>query len=192
MRRCLVGGLVVGVCAALLSTSAGLARQQNCGGEERWAVKVAADAGAAQFDVANPIVTLLHDLIALPRPTLPTDDTTRLQAERAVRVVDGRLVRFKLESGRTGDQDYHLVVTDDTLLFSPGGSRTRPVPHSFVAEIVNPDCVVGRDGQVTAPSRFATELQTVYDAFHAAVHEHLRRMEPGRRHSGADNGRDVL
>jgi hypothetical protein len=82
-----------------------------------------------------------------------------------VRTVDGRLVRFKRESGRDGDDDYHLVITDETLQYSPGGSGTTPVPHSFVAEIVNPNCVPGRTGPPATTSHFATQLQQVYTAF---------------------------
>ena len=35
----------------------------------------------------------------------------------------------------------HIVISDDTLQFS---SKTQISPHSFVAEIVNPDCVSGK------------------------------------------------
>ena len=116
----------------------------------------------------NPITTQLHELVTLLRPQLPKDDTTRTSAERTVRVVDGRLVKFKLESGRTGDQDYHLVLTDETLQFSQGGGGTQASPHSFVAEIVNPDCVAGREGTDTVPSRFQAQPQAVYDEFRNA------------------------
>jgi len=135
----------------------------QCGGEERWAIKVAADQGAALIDV-TPLPTTLSDLVRLTRPSLPSDDITRVPAERAVRVVDGRLLHFKLESGKTGDHDFHLVITDDTQLFTPGGPGS-PSPHSVIAEVVDPDCVAGRDGSVTAPSRFAAQLATVRARF---------------------------
>jgi hypothetical protein len=83
------------------------------------------------------------------------------------RVVDSRLARFKRESGRDGDQDFHLVITDDALQFSPGGQNTDPIPHSFVAEIVNPACVGGKKGKSPTPSHWQTQLQNVFDAFHA-------------------------
>jgi len=139
----------------------------QCGGTERWPVKVGADAGATQVDLANPMPTLLHDLVAIPRPSIPSDDVTRVAEEQVVRVIDGHLVKFKLESGKTGDQDYHLVVTDDTLQFSPGGAGTQAVPHSFVAEIPNPNCVAGASGPTTAVSRFATQLAAVRTKFEA-------------------------
>lgn len=162
--RAIFEGVFVGL---LLLSGASSMRvlAQQCGGEERWPVKVGSDVTAATIDTA-PVTTSLHNLIGLTRPTLPSDDTTRLMQERTVRTVDGRLVRFKRESGRTGDDDYHLVITDETLQFSPGGSGTTPIPHSFVAEIVNPNCVPGRLGPPATTSHFATQLQQVYNAFH--------------------------
>src|SRR5713101_2033397 len=69
----------------------------QCGGTERWPVKVGSDAGASLVDLATPMPTLIHDLVAIPRPQIPSDDVTRVAEERSVRVVDGRLVKFKLE-----------------------------------------------------------------------------------------------
>jgi hypothetical protein len=136
----------------------------QCGGTERWPVKVGADPGASQVDLANPVPTALHALVNLPRPSIPSDDTTRTASERTVRVVDGRLVKFKKETGKTGDSDFHLVISDDTLLFSPGGSGTTASPHSLIAEIPDPDCIAGAAGG-TATSRFATQLLAVRNKF---------------------------
>jgi len=158
------GILALGVLLGCWPTLPGA--QTPCGGVERWAVKVGADPGITQVDLTALVSTGLHNLISLTRPSpLPTDETTRHALERTVRVVDGRLAGFKLESGRDGDQDFHLVITDDTLQFSPGGPGTQPVPHSFVAEIVNPACVGGRHGQTPTPSHIQAQLQTVYDRF---------------------------
>lgn len=137
----------------------------QCGGEERWAVKMGADIGVAQVDVGNPITTSIHDLVALVRPNLPSDDETRISAERIVRIVDGYLVKFKEETGKTGDSDYHLVISDNTMLYSPGGTSSQPSPHSFIAEIPDPNCVGGRHGQVTNPSRFQVQLAQVRTEF---------------------------
>lgn len=158
MRRLMVlaAGYLVG-----LSNSAGA----QCGGVERWAVKMGADPAAAQISIQNPTVTALHDLVSLPRPTLPTDDVTRATAEQSVRVVDGRLVRFKREGGKTGDADFHLVISDETLQFSPGGAGTQASAHSVIAEIPDPSCVGGRNGTVAAPSNFATQLTDVRAKF---------------------------
>jgi len=139
--------------------------QTQCGGEERWAVKMAADTGAASIDFQNPVATTLHDLVRLPRPTLPSDDVTRTVEEKIVRTVNGRLIRFKKETGKTGDSDFHLVISDATMLYSPGGPSSQASAHSFIAEIPDPACVAGREGTVTTPSRFAQELGTVLAAF---------------------------
>lgn len=155
--------LLAACCAALLFRP--VHAQTQCGGDDRWAVKMAADSGAAQIDLQNPIVTTIHDLVRLSRPTLPSDDFTRTAQERIVRVVDGRLVRFKKETGKTGDSDFHLVITDETILYSPGGAATQPSPHSVIAEIPDPNCVMGRDSTVTAPSRFAAQLDSVLARF---------------------------
>ncbi len=84
----------------------------QCGGEERWWVKMGADAGAVGLASQAPVSTSLHNLVRLPRPALPSDDETRVAAERQVRTIDAFLVKFKKESGKTGDQDYHLVISD--------------------------------------------------------------------------------
>jgi hypothetical protein len=91
--------------------------QAPCGGVERWAVKVGSDASAGTIDLDDVVDTSLHNLISPSRPTLPPngDSDTRLTQERTVCRVEGRLVRFKLESGRDGDQDFHLFVTDGHL-----------------------------------------------------------------------------
>jgi hypothetical protein len=134
------------------------------------------DTGAGSISLTSPITTALHQLVAIPRPaSLPSDDITRAPEEHEVRTVTARLRKFKLESGRTGDQDYHLVMTDDTLLFSPGGSGTQASPHSFVAEIVNPDCVGGRHGTSPMPSAFATQITAV----HAKFESHFANITGG-------------
>jgi len=92
MRKAIV---IAGAALVMAARSA----TAQCGGVERWAVKMAADQGAALIDV-TPVSTAFVDLIHITRPTLPSDDITRAPAERTVRVVDGRLVQFKLESAR--------------------------------------------------------------------------------------------
>lgn len=152
------------VVAASLTLASSLGAQQ-CGGTERWAVKMGADATAAQVDLQNPVTTSIHDLVLLVRPTLPSDDVTRAAPERTVRVVDGRLVKFKRESGKGGDSDFHLVISDATLLSSPGGPGSIPIPHSFIAEIPDANCVGGEHSTVATQSRFATQLGNVRTKF---------------------------
>lgn len=140
------------------------AASAQCGGEERWAVKMGADASAAALLAASPIGASLHDLVHIPRPALPNDETTRTSAEREVRALDAYLVKFKKEAGKTGDQDYHLVVSDGTLLYSKGGSGAAS-SHSVIAEIPDPLCVAGRNGTVPGPSHLAASLAQVRTAF---------------------------
>jgi len=137
----------------------------QCGGTERWPVKVGSDPSASQVDVGSPKPILIHDLVRLERPAAPGDDTTRLASERTVYVVEGHLLKFKHETGKTGDQDYHLVITDDSLQFSPGGSGTTPVEHSIIAEIVNPDCIAGRHGSPGTTSQFQAQLSDMRTRF---------------------------
>lgn len=148
------------VFASLTAPTAGA----QCGGDERWWVKVGADAGAVGLASQSPTNTSLHDLVLLPRPVLPNDEETRVDAEKAVRTIDAFLVKFKKESGKTGDQDYHLVIADGTLLYSKGGSGPAS-PHSLIAEIPDPRCVSGRNQTVTGPSHLATQLAQVRSAF---------------------------
>jgi hypothetical protein len=57
--------------------------QAQCGGVERWPVKVGSDPDAASVDT-NPTTATLHDLVRLPTPSLPHDDETRAPEERTV------------------------------------------------------------------------------------------------------------
>jgi len=133
----------------------------QCGGVERWAIKMAADPAAAGLATATPVATTFHDLLQLPRPA---SLTTRAATEQVVRVVDAYLVKFKKEAGKDGDQDYHLVISDQTLQYTQSGD-TIPSPHSFIAEIPDPDCVSGRNSTVTTPSHVQAQLQSVRTAF---------------------------
>src|SRR5262249_20795288 len=77
--------------------------------------------------------------------------------------VSGRLVLFKDEE----DGDYHLVITDDSLKYTPGGSNTNGLETgtSFIAEIPDPNCVPGKQGDPNAVSQFATQLRDVRAKF---------------------------
>ena len=141
------------------------ASAQTCGGFERWAVKVGSDPGVSSINLTNRVTTTLHDLVHVPRPTLPSGNTAHHNDERTVRVVDGRLVQFKLEAGKDGDSDFHLVISDDTLQFSPSGAGSTPSPHSFVAEIVNPGCVSGSHDDTPFPSQLQAQLVSVHTKF---------------------------
>jgi hypothetical protein len=76
-------------------------------GVERWAVKTLSDPGADTVDLVPKRASVVG-MNALPAPTLPDDNTTRLPTERQAFRVTATLVRYKLES----DQDIHLVLAE--------------------------------------------------------------------------------
>jgi len=45
--------------------------QAQCGGTERWQVKVGTDTGVGTVDLTNPISISVQDLIQLPEPQRP-------------------------------------------------------------------------------------------------------------------------
>jgi hypothetical protein len=133
---------------------------QRCGATERWAVKTGTDPDASKVDKEHirPIsVTELNQLPNLRDHVPANDNTTRLGEEQVVYQVSGRLVLFKAE----GDTDYHLVITDDTLKFTPGGSGTtgQETGTSFIAEIPDPKCYAGKNGDPAVKSEFEEQLR---------------------------------
>src|SRR5215475_8356766 len=94
---------------------------QHCGGTERWAVKDGTDPRVGQVDFARVIPISVSQLVRLPEPhPLPKDNVTRVIPNEAhlyrLRV---RLVKWKHEApGDGGDDDYHLVLTDDTQQYT--------------------------------------------------------------------------
>jgi hypothetical protein len=139
-----------------------------CGGTERWFVKVGTDPDAGLVQL-NPIVpTTVSGLNNLPKlqNTVPHGNNQfRLQEERVVYQVNGRLVLFKDEE----DGDYHLVITDDSRNYTPGGQGTNGLETgtSFIAEIPDPACVPGKQGDPNTPSRFDAQLRDVRAKFEA-------------------------
>src|SRR5215469_2795680 len=86
-------------------------------------------------------------LLALAPPSpLPTD-TRFAPTENTVFVVDATLTDFKVETGSTGDSDYHLVLEDDQ-------------GNTMVAEIPSPSCV-------GAASPFANQIAKARSEFDA-------------------------
>lgn len=120
----------------------------QCGGQERWAVKDGTDDSASQVDLSHIQPVSLADLVHIKQPHLPGDDTTRLSQEMRVVRLNAHLIQWRLE----GDQDYHLVLTDDTENFTPGHGK--PTGHSLVGEIPSPDCLSGSSGEFGTQSPF--------------------------------------
>src|SRR5205085_6705708 len=110
-----------------------------------------------QVDFANIIPTTISQLMQIPKPAMPpkNDDLTRIVPDEthAYRLT-ARLVKWKHETGRTGDDDYHLVLTDDTLEFSDEHNGIPVTGHSLVGEIVDPNCLSGRNGEFGPDSAF--------------------------------------
>ena len=151
---------------AFLQIPAALAAR--CGGTERWFVKVGTDPDAAQVPLQAIVPTTVQALNFLPnlQPTVPHGDNKfRLTEEKVVYQVSGRLVLFKDED----DGDYHLVVTDDSLRYTPGGQGTEGLETgtSFIAEIPNPDCVPGKKGDLNVLSAWDAQLRSTRAKFEA-------------------------
>ena len=139
------------VCLILMLGASGLAQ---CGGPERWGVKDGTDTDSRPVDLNDIKSISISDLVGIQEPGLPprTDNETRLPQETHVYKVKARLVKWKEEAGETGDNDYPLVLTDDTLRFTQG--RGKPTGHSFIGEIPDPDCLPGANGTFGNTSPF--------------------------------------
>jgi hypothetical protein len=153
MKRVAKWPLIVVVLLAALAPSQ--TRARTCGGTERWQVKVGTDSGVGNVDLTTQIPMVVSDMLQLHQPQRPPkgDNDTRLAEETHVYVVTGHLIKFKLETGASGDQDYHMVISDDTLNFTDDHAG-QPPGHSLVAEIPNPDCTAGKRGDPSVQSRF--------------------------------------
>jgi hypothetical protein len=129
---------------------------QTCGGTERWQVKVGTDSGAGSVQLSPIVQTTLQDAIHLPQPQLPpqNDNDTRLPEEVHVYQLQGRLAQFKQE---TNDNDYHIVITDDTLQFTNDPAH-HGTGHSLIAEVPDPGCIPGKHGDPSVPSRFIAQI----------------------------------
>ncbi len=127
----------------------------QCGGTERWAVKDGTDPKVNQVDLSHIQDVSVQDLIAIAEPNLPSrdDNTTRVVPDEThVYRVQARLVKWKEEAGETGDNDYHLVLTDDTLKYTQ--PHKKPTGHSLIGEIPDPDCLSGAHGDFGGSSPF--------------------------------------
>ena len=133
---------------------AGTSVAQNCGGKERWGPKDGTDSQAQNIDLTNITEEHVTDLVTISEPQLPGGNTTRIVPDEThVYRVQARLVKWKRES----DNDYHLVLTDDTLNYTEESAHP-PVPptgHSFIGEVPDPSCFSGSDGSFGSQTPFA-------------------------------------
>jgi hypothetical protein len=151
---------------AVLALDAKQSAIADCGATERWFVKVGTDPNASQVDIASPIPSSVAALNALPnlRDNVPANDNKlRLPEETKVYVVHGFLALFKNEA----DTDYHLVITDASGKYTPGGTGTdgEETGTSFIAEIPDPDCTTGAHGDPAVHSVFESQLRATRAKF---------------------------
>ena len=154
--------------AALLAIVSQDSIAARCGGTERWFVKGGTDPDASLVRLDQIVPITVEGLNELPqlRDTVPHgDNKLRLAEERVVYQVSGRLVLFKDED----DGDYHLVVTDDSLKYTPGGTGTDGLETgtSLIVEIPDPACVAGKKGDPNVPSLFDAQLRDARNKFEA-------------------------
>jgi len=100
-------------------------------GKERWDVKTGTDADAHLVDPTALVTKTVAQLRSLAEPATKPPKARANKAEKTVFELNATLREFKWEnSSSTGDNDYHLVITD-------GSGRT------LIAEIPAPVCVGG-------------------------------------------------
>jgi len=119
---------------------------QRCG-VERWSVKTGTDSDSSQVDLSSPQAANIKDLVALQPPNPLPKDNRSAPTETTVFVVNATLTDYKLETGATGDSDYHLVLMDEE-------------GDTMVAEIPSPSCV-------GAASPFASQIASARAQFDA-------------------------
>ena len=119
---------------------------QRCG-IERWSVKTGTDPDSGHVDLSNPQTANIAELITRQPPSPLPKDSRFAPTEETVFVVNATLTDFKLETGATGDSDYHLVLMDE-------------LGNTMVGEIPSPSCV-------GAGSPFATRIASARSEFDA-------------------------
>lgn len=146
MRRLAPAVLCLMVCLVQFSYA-------QCGGSERWAVKDGTDSQASQVDLSHIQNTTIQHLINdIDEPQLPHNNTTRVIPDEAKVVrFTAHLVKWKHE---LDDDDYHLVLTDDSLRFTPHNGN--PTGTSLIGEIPDPNCLPGKYGNFGHSSPFLT------------------------------------
>jgi hypothetical protein len=93
-------------------------------GKERWPVKTGTDSDAGSVDLSSATPTTIADLTSLAKPSTLPQSSRIPPTELTQWTIDATLVEFVQE----GDQDYHLVISDDA-------------GNTMVVEIPDPNCV---------------------------------------------------
>jgi hypothetical protein len=119
---------------------------QRCG-VERWSVKTGTDGDSSRVDLSSSQAANIAELITLQPPNPLPKDSRFAPTETTLFVVNATLTDYKLETGATGDSDYHLVLMDEQ-------------GNTIVAEIPSPTCV-------GAGSPFAAQIASARGAFDA-------------------------
>jgi hypothetical protein len=125
----------------------------GCGphcGTERWPLKTMSDAGAFSV-ILSPLQKSVHELVNTPAPTASSDTERLNEVEKQAFSVKATLVGYKIESGATGDQDFHIVIRDPST------------QETMIVEIPDPEC----DGVCNSTQRAAiTKVRQAFlDAF---------------------------
>jgi hypothetical protein len=110
-------------------------------------VKTGTDSDSGRVDLSSTQAATIAELTALQPPHPFPKDARFAPAETTLFVVNAILTDYKLETGATGDSDYHLVLMDEQ-------------GNTMVAEIPSPACVA-------AGSPFAAQIASARGAFDA-------------------------
>jgi hypothetical protein len=126
----------------------------TCGGADRWNVKVANDADAlgGKIDLTTGKVLSVPDANKMIIPAGGFDAAGRMPVELKAYKVKGFLSYFKTE----GDQDYHVVISNQQGVFAQGSSPA--TGESVVVEFPNPSCFAGSHSTGSANSEFGQAI----------------------------------
>ncbi len=115
----------------------------QCGGTERWSVKVLTDAAESTINF-TPIVTTVNGLVSIVTPAPSTSMPRYAGVEDKTYKVVCRVTLKKSET----DNDYHLVLSDGT--------------HTLIGEIPDPTCSAASSSAFTSQYLAARNFVDTY------------------------------